>query len=98
MGRFFIKNKFFIVVIFTILGCSNKDDLFTMNSYIHDFYVSKAYYIDQEKKVEPIELLEVNFIQNEEKFNSDQDLIIRMKEDCKYIKEILTKTEVLDKN
>ena len=60
-----------IVVVFTILGCSNKKDQFTMNSYIHDFYVSKAYYLDQEEKVEPIELLEVNFIQNEEQFTND---------------------------
>ena len=65
MSRFFIKNKFIIVVVFTILGCGDKKDQFTMNSYIHDFYVSKAYYLDQEEKVEPIELLEVNFIQNE---------------------------------
>ena len=71
MGRFFIKNKFIIVVVFTILGCSNKKDQFTMNSYIHDFYVSKAYYLDQEEKVEPIELLEVNFIQNEEQFTNN---------------------------
>ena len=71
MCRFFIKNKFIIVVVFTILGCSNKKDQFTMNSYIHDFYVSKAYYLDQEKKVEPIELLEVNFIQNEEQFTNN---------------------------
>ena len=42
-----------------------------MNSFIHDFYVSKAYYLDQEKKAEPIELLEINFIQNEEKFNDN---------------------------
>ena len=42
-----------------------------MNSYIHDFYVSKAYYLDQEEKVEPIELLEVNFIQNEEQFTNN---------------------------
>ena len=26
------------------------------------------------------------------------DLIVRMKKDCEYIKEILTKTEVLDNN
>ena len=71
MGRFFIKNKFIIVVVFTIFGCSNKKDQFTMNSYIHDFYVSKAYYLDQEEKVEPIELLEVNFIQNEEQFTNN---------------------------
>ena len=71
MGRFFIKNKFIIVVVFTILGCNNKKDQFTMNSYIHDFYVSKAYYLDQEEKVEPIELLEVNFIQNEEEFTNN---------------------------
>ena len=71
MGRFFIKNKFIVVVVFTILGCSNKKDQFTMNSYIHDFYVSKAYYLDQEEKVEPIELLEVNFIQNEEQFTNN---------------------------
>ena len=71
MGRFFIKNKCIVVVVFTILGCSNKKDQFTMNSYIHDFYVSKAYYLDQEKKVEPIELLEVNFIQNEEQFTNN---------------------------
>ena len=71
MCRFFIKNKFIVVAVFTILGCSNKKDQFTMNSYIHDFYVSKAYYIDQEKKVEPIELLEVNFIQNEEQFTNN---------------------------
>ena len=50
MGRFFIKKKFLVVVVFTILGCSNKEDFFTMNSYIHDFYVSKAYYPDQGKK------------------------------------------------
>ena len=42
-----------------------------MNSYILDFYVSKAYYLDQEEKVEPIELLEVNFIQNEEQFTNN---------------------------
>ena len=71
MGRFFIKNKFIIVVVFTILGCGDKKDQFTMNSYIHDFYVSKAYYLDQEEKVEPIELLEVNFIQNEEQFTNN---------------------------
>ena len=71
MGRFFIKNKCIVVVVFTILGCSNKKDQFTMNSYIHDFYVSKAYYLDQEEKVEPIELLEVNFIQNEEQFTNN---------------------------
>jgi len=40
----------------------------------------------------------VEKIRNEEKFNSDQDLIVRMKKDCEHIKEILTKTEVLDNN
>ena len=40
----------------------------------------------------------VEKIRNEEKFNSDQDLIVRMKKDCERIKEILTKTEVLDNN
>ena len=40
----------------------------------------------------------VEKIRNEEKFNSDQDLIVRMKKDCEHIKEILTKTAVLDNN
>ena len=37
-------------------------------------------------------------IRNEQKFNTDQDLIVRMKKDCEHIKEILTKTEILDSN
>ena len=41
---------------------------------------------------------DVEKIRNEEKFNSDKDLIVRMKKDCAQIKEILTKAEVLDNN
>ena len=39
-----------------------------------------------------------NSRKGKEKFNSDQDLIVRMKKDCEHIKEILIKTEVLDNN
>ena len=40
----------------------------------------------------------VEKIRNEEKFNSDNDLIVRMKKDCEHIKKILTRAEVLDNN
>ena len=45
-----------------------------------------------------IKVLFVEKIRNEEKFNSDKDLILKMKKDCEHIKKILTKAEVLDNN
>ncbi len=45
-----------------------------------------------------LKVLFVEKIRNEEKFNSDEDLIGRMKKDCKQINEILSKTEEEDNN
>ena len=45
-----------------------------------------------------IKVLFVEKIRNEEKFSSDNDLILRMKKDCEQIKEILFKTKIKDNN
>lgn len=65
---------FFKIYFLLILGYEicypQKADRIIENSYINEFFFSGPYHHDLKKNINPIELLEFNFINNEANFNS----------------------------
>ena len=70
MNRMLFKKNYITIILFLVLGCDQKDNHLGINGYVKDFYLSKTYYPDREKEIEPIEMLEMNFIKNEAEFSN----------------------------
>ena len=65
------RNYYLIIVLLLLFGCNQKKNSSNINNYIKEFYFSKTYHLDRSKEKNPIEMLEIDFIKNEEDFNND---------------------------
>ena len=65
-----MKKNHIVIALCLILGCDQKENFLDINGYINDFYLSKPYYHDRKKEIESIEMLEINYIENEAGFSN----------------------------
>mgnify|MGYP000949493218 CR=1 FL=1 len=65
----FFKNIQIVIVLGLSFGFTQKVHYLDTNGYVSEFYLSVPYYHDQERKFKPIEMLEIDYIENEAHFN-----------------------------
>lgn len=65
----FFKNIQIVIVLGLSFGFTQKVHYLDTNGYVSEFYLSVPYYHDQERKIKPIEMLEIDYIENEAHFN-----------------------------
>ena len=65
----FFKNIQIVIVLGLSFGFTQKVHYLDTNGYVSEFYLSVPYYHDQERNIKPIEMLEIDYIENEAHFN-----------------------------
>ena len=65
----YFKKSHILIIFYFIVSCNQNKNNAYINDYIRDFYISKTYHHDRNIDIEPIEMLDYDYIQNEARFD-----------------------------
>ncbi len=67
--KMYFKKSHILIIFYFIVSCNQNKNNAYINDYIRDFYISKTYHHDRNIDIEPIEMLDYDYIQNEARFD-----------------------------
>ena len=60
--KMYFKKSHILIIFYFIVSCNQNKNNAYINDYVRDFYISKTYHHDRNIDIEPIEMLDYDYI------------------------------------